>query len=162
MSLTSISNLIESVLQDSDLKNHNIMLVRQDGLVLYSNVEKSLNKHSFGALVGGVWQAAETLSNLVESETDDIFRLNFGTSSKGIYILPVSHGKDSLYLSLIFKDEVNPAKIRYQMQNVRSDIQFGLDQIKPQRKEKKVERKGFLFSNITDAEMDQLFNITRN
>jgi predicted regulator of Ras-like GTPase activity (Roadblock/LC7/MglB family) len=161
MSLQTISNLMDSVIQDTVLQKQNVMLVRQDGLVLYTNVENGLNKHSFGALVGGVWQAAETLTNLVEEESEEIFRLNFGTSSKGIFILPLKHGDDQLFLSLIFKNEINPAKLRYQLQNSRQDIQFGLNQIKPPAK-KEMEREGFLFSNITDEEIDQLFHGTRN
>lgn len=162
MGLASITNLMNSVLKDTELAQQNIMLVRQDGLVLFSNREKGIDRHSFGALVGGVWQAAKTLSDLVEADTNEIFKLNFGTSSKGIFLMPLEHGNDELYLSLIFKDEVNPGKLKFQLQTRREDIQDGLNQIKPQKEEQQEqERSGFLFKNITDEEIDQLFHGTR-
>jgi hypothetical protein len=135
-----------------------IAIVRPDGNIIYSNAKDSLESSSIGALVSGVWQAAESLNSIItnESQTYD-FRLAFDTTENGLYILPIQIMGESYYVCSIFKDEVNPAKLKRNMRLLKENLEVFLSEYK----EVINNRNDYLFSEITDEEMDNLFSFNR-
>lgn len=136
-----------------------LSFVREDGIILYSNFPNEIESKSIGALVGGVWQAARSLASFASKQDVLDFRLSYDTSSDGIAIYPLSHGGQYYFLCGIYKDELNPAVIKQRIKVLQGKLSEFLSQqalpITNQRDE-------FLFDNITDEEMDNLFTVTGN
>lgn len=160
-----VESFFKSCEVDKKLNRYSFFLIRQDGVVLYHNNDlgNSLSKSSIGALLGGVWQASRALSEFIpENKNDEIFRLSFDTSSKGIYILPIKVYEEELFLGLIYFDEVNPGlvknKIRDMANSLSEYLHYELEAQLSKKPAKSSSRKvDFLFENITDDEMDKLF-----
>jgi hypothetical protein len=156
----------------SDLKNYfiknklhktlaanQVFICRGDGQVIYKNqkYENELDSLSIGALIGGVWQASSALSAfLPESPTGDNFRLSFDTSSRGIYILSCKIDDKEYYLGCIFTDTINPGQLKLSMRELKKHInnEFPKSITKIENKKKA----DFLFSNISDKEVDDMFS----
>ena len=61
-----------------------ISVVRNDGVIVYSNTEDFNESYSIGALVGGLWQAAEALNSMISNNSDVFeFRLSLILLAKG-------------------------------------------------------------------------------
>jgi len=130
----------------------NISLIRHDGIVLYSNEKNDFKKQTVGALVSGVWQAAIALGNLSSKEDLYEFRFSFDTSENGVYILPIRLNNKEYYLSLIYNGIKNPAVLKNKLRNIRLNlIGYWADQ------NVSSEKSEFLFQNISDKEMDNMF-----
>lgn len=141
------------------LISEKIAVVRNDGTSLYSNSVDSREAANIGALASGIWQASSSLAALVEKEPRrEAYRLSFDTSSDGIYILPLRLGERSCYLCCIFKDRLNPGKLKQNMRNISFLLEaFVRDETLLNARESAPVKRGYLFDNITDEEMDQLF-----
>jgi hypothetical protein len=141
-----------------DLISDNISIVRNDGIVIYSN-KTSSDAQSIGALVGGVWQAAHALNSFI-SKNDDIleFRLSFDKSDQGVYVLPFMQNKQTFLICAIYKNVNNPGLLKRKLCNLKTSLVSYLLDFKSANK---IEREGFLFTNITDEEIDKLFNYSR-
>lgn len=136
-----------------------IAVVRTDGVLVFSNTDDFNESYSMGALVGGLWQAAEALNSLVSADHDIFdFRLSFDTSAQGIYVIPFGHSKRTYYICAIYKEVNNPALLKNRLRNLKDTLAFYLEDVGEQKTEK---REGYLFNDITDAEMDKLFNFKR-
>lgn len=134
-------------------------VVRHDGVIVYSNTENFNESYSIGALVGGLWQAAEALNSLVSEQSNIFdFRLSFDTTERGIYVLPFILNKSTYYICAIYKDMNNPAVLKNTLRNLKDTLSFYLDEMieAPVKT-----RDGYLFTDITDDEMDRLFNLKR-
>jgi len=133
-----------------------LLVVRHDGINVYSNFDNEFEASSIGALVSGIWQAAESLSSLLKNDNEFFeFRLGFDTSSDGLYILPVNILNSSFYVCAIYSEADNPGKLKRNIRLLKDSLEtflseFSLDSEK--------NRKGYLFENITDHEMDKLFS----
>jgi hypothetical protein len=135
-----------------------LALVRADGIIVYSNSSDSFESSSIGALVSGVWQAAESLNSIISNDNEAYdFRLGFDTSENGLYILPINILKESFYICSIYKEEVNPAKLKRNLRLLKQNLEVFLSEYK----EEISTRNDYLFSNITDVEMDNLFKFNR-
>lgn len=156
----------------TELDSATTVVLRMDGVVLYSNVA---NATHIGALVAGSWQALKQLSSVVLPDNGCEFRLGFDTTSSGVYVLPFKIGQEEYYFAVLYKDVVNPAQLKNRARIlVKSLCKFllesecDLEEIDHcEVKEKKVdslaqkvedERKSYLFNEITDDEMNQLFS----
>lgn len=135
------------------------IITRTDGIPIYQwtlgQAQNDVN--TFGALIGGIWNAAEGLSLFLPESKDDIFRLSFDTSSKGIYILKARAFDMDLYVGLLYTGALNPGKIKSQLRELVRKLEDFLSENRPVKKEKK-ETQG-IFTDITDDEVDGLFNI---
>ena len=130
-------------------------LVRSDGIVVFATSDIKNKAASIGALVGGVWQAAEALSQTLNNDSSmDEYRFSFDKSDCGIYILPIEIGGKDYYFSTLYKETFNPALLKRNFRIVKEDLN---NYINKNFKQVKETRKQFLFSNITDEEMDNLF-----
>lgn len=153
---------------DEKINRYSFFLIRYDGVVLYhnENLANSLSKSSIGALLGGVWQAAKALADFIpKEEAEEGYRLSFDTSSQGVYIVPITVGKEELYLGLIYHDEVNPGFIKNKIREMATSFGEYLEQELKESYSKKQMNDGknsFLFGDITDSEMDQLFAFAKS
>lgn len=139
-----------------------VAVVRNDGTVVYSNSIDSMEASNIGALASGIWQAAQSLSSLVNSSiVKESYRMAFDTSSDGIYLLPVNLGGRDCYLCCIFKDQINPGKLKQNMRNIAFLLEaFAREEsFQAENQDTVGEESGFLFTDITDEEMDKLFGV---
>lgn len=134
-------------------------VVRPDGIVLYSNSNGFEESSSIGALVGGLWQAAHALNSIVSKQSDIMeFRLSFDTSNEGIYILPLTINNKEFYICAIYSEVNNPALLKRNLRNLKEILSRYLLEYAEHSTHSTEE---FLFTNITDEEMDNLFSLSR-
>ena len=143
-----------------------LVVLRSDGINIYSNIEDRFEASSIGALVSGLWQAAESLSSLLKSNHDYYdFRLGFDTSSDGLYVLPFKMMGKTFYICSIYKDSENPGKLKRNIRLLKENLEIYVSSFKVSKDAKidvnrtnnKSERNEFLFDAISDEEMDRLF-----
>lgn len=135
-----------------------LTVIRNDGVVLFSNSSDEFKNSSIGALASGLWQAANSLNSLLESKTDELdLRLSFDTSNNGLYILPIKVVNDVFYLCSIYNFEINPAKLKMNLRFLKKNLEVLLSDMKNEEDS----RSEFLFKNISDEEMDNLFKMSR-
>ena len=134
-----------------------LFVLRHDGQVLYRYPELKEDM-SMGALVGGAWQAAVTLSRFIDEHIrEEHFRLSFDTSDTGVYVLPVGYLQESLYIGLLYKEELNPAQLKNSLRILRNNLKSYLGELSVSVSPQNLHKKR-LFENITDEEMNQLFS----
>jgi len=141
-----------------------VFITRPDGHIIFkrtSGAQKS--DSSIGALIAGLWQASQALSSII-SKNDDSFsyRLSYDTSSNGVYVLPISHGQELYCVGVVFNQVVNPGALKNYLRDLQARLQRYLES-RPTIRDKaqvfsKEENEKFLFNDLTDAEVDQLFN----
>ncbi len=134
-------------------------IVRADGIVVYSSRDLAPKAASIGALVGGVWQAAEAL-NTHSGKGEEIseYRFSFDKTDSGIYILPVMIEKNYYYIATLYSDTFNPALLKRNFRLLKEDVEKFLSKNKVKKTHL---REDFLFKNITDEEIDNLFSFGR-
>lgn len=145
------------------LSRSSLFMCRQDGMLVYHNngLGDQVDKNSVGALLGGIWQAAQALTNFLPNQDDmDSYRLSFDTSSQGVFIQPIIIEDVPYYLGLLYNNEINPAQIKSKLKILMINFKKYLDQEIDNLSDEfdSVKRDdGFLFTDISDAEMDRLF-----
>lgn len=139
------------------LVNSGLVVCRRDGIPLYSfkSSQTEFDTDTAGALIAGVWQASSVLSQFIPDETEDDFRFNYATSSKGIYITKLSGNFEDIYLSLIYFDVDNPAKLKSRVRLIENKL---AEFIEAHLDEAVNPSDVFLFDDISDNEMDDLFS----
>ncbi len=158
-SLEFIKSYLDEYLSSGALKNFSVFVCREDGHLLYNRdyMNMGISYSSVGALLGGVWQAATTLASFIpNSETDGIYRLSFDTSSEGIYILPFELVGEHYSLGLLYRDEMNPGFIKSRLRDLLMKMTIEIEKTKFKTVSL---REGYLFDNITDEEMDNVFRV---
>lgn len=161
----NLNKLVREFFEENefDRLSNKLAVTRSDGTVIYCNSKDSFEASNIGALASGIWQAASSLSALVnKSEAPLSFRLAFDTSSEGIYILPLALGEMECNLCCVFKDQINPGKLKQNMRNIAFLLEAFMREeflrLKSTVRPTKI-RSGYLFENITDEEMDRLFGV---
>ena len=141
---------------DYDKLASRIVVVRNDGINIYSNTANDFETSSIGALVSGVWQAASSLSKMTNNKVkQENFRLSFDTTLDGLYILPLRILGEVYFICALFTDEDNPAKLKRYVRLLRDNLEVYLREL---TFDENKNREGYLFSEITDSEMDNLFS----
>ena len=136
-----------------------IAIIREDGISLYSNSGNDFESATISALVSGLWQAAKSLNSLVETKDDFLdFRMAFDSSSNGIYILPFQLRSEEYYFCSIYKDRANPAKLKRDVRLLKENLEVYLSSIELE-KESPSGREGYLFKDISDEEIDRMFDV---
>jgi len=146
-----------------------LFVTREDGITIYDTVQDQTTT-SVAALVSGVWHASEAMMGLVKSGQDAMeFRLGFDTSSQGIYLFPFSLKGKRYFLGAIYSDCVNPGQLKRQVAMIKEEMDRTFESTQPAPKVIKKEnnkvnnlvptREGFLFADISDAEIDKLFAV---
>lgn len=135
-----------------------LFVTREDGITVYDSVQNQTTT-SVSALVSGVWQASEALMGLAHPNQNIMeFRLGFDTSSQGIYLFPFSLSGKRYLLGAIYQDCLNPGQLKRQIAMIKEEMDrlFEAERATPSKKAAPG-REGFLFREISDAEIDRLF-----
>ena len=157
----SISSRTESFfdkyLSESNFGECSLFLCRKDGGVLYKHgpITDSIDPDSICVLMSGAWQAAEAVSIMAsgEKKLEGFFRFSFDTSSNGVYILPLDINSKKYYLGTIFYNQINPAILKNELKKLLFSFQNEILSFD----EEEAGNQSFLFGNITDKEMNDIF-----
>jgi hypothetical protein len=154
-------SLIESIKHDlgpcAKSLGVRIFVTRDDGITIYDSIQNKTT-NSVSALVSGLWQASEALMNLVHQDQQVLeYRLGFDNSSNGLFLFPFTLSDKKYFLGCIYQDSLNPAQLKYQMNQIKKNLEKKFNLEKKEQIKSTVSRQGYLFSDITDAEMDRLF-----
>jgi hypothetical protein len=166
-----IEQFFKSCEIDEKLNRYSFFLIRHDGVVLYhnDNVENPLSKSSIGALLGGVWQAANALASFIPADHQntkgqEVYRLSFDTASQGVYVVPAQVYKEEFYLGLIYFGETNPGVIKNKIRGMAAAFtEYMEGELKnhPLANVQDKKKNDYLFNDISDVEMDRVFATLR-
>jgi predicted regulator of Ras-like GTPase activity (Roadblock/LC7/MglB family) len=108
----NLKKIIVNFFEENDFGKicDHLTLVRDDGIVIYSNNQDEFLSSSIGALSSGLWQAATSLIQYIENNKSNEFRLTFDTSSSGVYILPISLVNSKCYSRFCLPGCIKPRK----------------------------------------------------
>lgn len=137
-----------------------LFVTREDGITVYDSVQDQTTT-SVAALVSGVWQASEALMGLVRNNQNPMdFRLGFDTSSEGIYLFPFELEEKRYFLGAIYQDCLNPGQLKRKISMIKEEMDTLFAQL-PKTKTNKTSaaREGYLFTEISDEEIDRLFGV---
>ena len=158
----NLSSALKLFFHENDFQklSDRISIIRYDGITVYSNVRDDFESATTSALVSGLWQAAKSLNSMVKTNNEFIdFKLSFDSSENGLFILPFLLDKKEYYLCTIYKDVVNPAKLKRDMRIIKENLEVYLEDFSfAPTSSKQAGREGFLFKDITDEEIDRLFD----
>ncbi|MDC1173876.1 hypothetical protein OAT67_00640 [Bacteriovoracaceae bacterium] len=155
--IETFKTILKNNLTRSSEQAISIFVARMDGVILFSNEKPPLdkNKESIGALVAGLWQAAELSNQFLESAQEDT-RLSFDTSDGGIYVLPISISNEKHLYGAMYSGQINPGMIKNLIRKLRDKSELEL------RNEVSTLKSEYLFNNVTDEEVDNLFSFVGN
>lgn len=157
----NLNKLVKRFFEESEYQKiaEKIVVIRRDGINIYSNINNNFEASSMGALIGGVWQAAQALSELTDKNQKVLeYRLSFDTSSNGLYILPLVVANESYFLGAVYQDKNNPAKLKQHLRMLKDNLELYLSDFCNETEVNNEKRDGYLFNSITDDEMDNLFS----
>lgn len=154
-------NVIEKMKFVVDTKktgiNARMFITREDGITIYDTVQDKTTS-SVSALVSGVWQASEALMGMVHPEQNVFeFRFAFDTSSRGVFLFPITVQGKKYFLGTIYNNYVNPGQLKHQVSLIKEELERLLPEAAPV-KAVSATRTGYLFQDISDEEMDRLFS----
>jgi hypothetical protein len=145
-------------LSEEDFGDFFLFLCRRDGVVLYKtgNYPFEGDSDSIGVLMSGAWQASEMVSSLSfpHKTKNSSFRFTFDISLEGIYILPLLINSSQYYMGTLYYNQINPGLLKQRLRNL---VDVFKDEIGTFEKGQK-EKESFLFQNITDEEMSDIFS----
>lgn len=134
-----------------------LFVTRDDGIIVYDSIQDK-SSPGVAALVSGVWQASEALMGLVRPTQDAMeFRLGFDTSSEGIYLFPLKLSGKKYFLGAIYQNCLNPGQLKRHVAMIKNELESVFSE--PLAEPNMRARTGYLFSDITDEEMDRLFRV---
>ncbi|MBD64141.1 MAG: hypothetical protein CME62_02965 [Halobacteriovoraceae bacterium] len=135
-----------------------LSIIRHDGICLFSNAEDNFESASISALVSGLWQAAESLNGLATSDKSfSEYRLSFDTTNNGLYVLPLLLNQEDYYLCAIFNQVDNPAKLKRELRVLKQELENN-NSIRTHSTQ--ADRAGYLFKDITDEEINKIFEVS--
>ena len=150
-------SFFDRYLVESNFGECSLFLCRKDGGVLYKHgtVAQNMDPDTICVLMSGAWQAAEAVSLLSSGEETlkGFFRFSFDTSSNGIHILPLDINSKKYYLGALFYNQKNPAVLKNEIKKLLFSFQNELLSLDKDE----TENQSFLFGNITDKEMNDIF-----
>lgn len=155
-------NVIEKMKITLDAKKAGVkarlFVTREDGITIYDSVQDKTTT-SVSALVSGVWQASEALMGLVHPTQNVLeFRFAFDTSSRGVFLFPITAQGKKYFLGAIYNDYVNPGQLKHQVSMIKEELELTLPK-EASKEQVSSTRAGYLFSDISDAEIDRLFSL---
>ncbi len=157
--MVNVNSLVKQFFLENEYNKlaSKIVVIRNDGINVYSNIADEFEKSSIGALTSGLWQAAESISAFTKNSSTDFeeFRLSFDTSGDGLYVLPLSIMETKYFICAIFAEEDNPARLKRYIRLLRDNLETYLSELSADQDKN---RNGYLFKEISDDEIDQLFS----
>ncbi len=152
-----MNKLIEDYFASIEFKLDNTSLVvsRTDGIPIFSinNISKNVDINTFSALSAASIQASEALMQMMPNDDKEAFRFSFDTSASGIYIMRVQNDIEPLIMSLFYYDQENPGKLKNKLRLIKSGLEEHIE-----INQEQMHVTPFLFDDISDEEMDGLFN----
>ncbi len=158
--MSNIPSLLKNFFSsEMSLQDQSIFVTRKDGILLYSNI-KDGSEQAVSALVSGLWQAAKSITDFLPRENGaGPYRLSFDTSSKGLYIFPLLLHQEEYFLAVTYAEQLNPGQLKQKIKHTALQLsEFIIKKGQHLTKEKTAKREGYLFSQISDEEMDHLFS----
>ncbi len=150
-----LSKYLDKMMGQIGFESAEVVLCSQEGLSLFCSSKKDVS--SICALTAGVWQASLAISQINSPISMDEFRVSCDSSSSGIYMLGVNLYKKNHILLMVYDELVNPGKFKHKLRALKealeNDHRFAEENVSK-------EQDDFLFDNITDEEMDNLFGLT--
>ena len=160
-----VEKFVSSELPSLRLSKCVLFVFRQDGIPLwesYQSFQDKLDQHWVGALLAGAWQANQELTKILGEEKrsdDNSFRLNFENSANGLVAFKVKLEGLDYYFAVLYKNQINPGKLKGQMKIMALKLEEYIEkEVDSTYKKPDLESKDFLFQNISDEEIDALFN----
>lgn len=150
----NLKSHFQSFSQNSVFEKVTIFLITKDGQVLdrLGNPWEG-DATSLGALFVGILQASEAVKESVSGKSEDEMDLSYSSSQTGFFILKPTTENPDVFWVFLYKEALNPGKIRVYGRKLRDHFN-GIKIL-----EKPTSRSGeTLFQNITDEEMDNLFS----
>lgn len=139
--------------------NARLFVTRDDGITIYDSVQNNTTT-SVAALVSGVWQASEALMDLVHKPNEVMeFRLGFDTSSQGIFLFPFLLTGKKYFLGALYNDCLNPGQLKRQIALIKEEMERIFINEPIPKKAIMSTREGYLFQDISDAEIDRIFSL---
>jgi len=152
--IEKVKSFLETKVQALEAR---IIVTREDGITIFDSTQNQTTT-SVAALVSGVWQASEALMSLVHPVENVLeFRLGFDTSSQGIYLFSFNLNEKRYFLGAVYNDCLNPAYLKRQIVVMKDEMEKYFASFPVQQKVINTSREGYLFKDITDAEIDRLF-----
>lgn len=148
-----IKIFLEGKHADIGLGENKVYFARPDGVLLYDS-GNSTEAATIGALVSGAWQASRALAG----KSKEYFRFSFDTSDSGVYILPVEITSKEFFVACIYENVTNTGQLKMKLRKLKTQIE---EQFKNADYNDNSSA-DFLFRNITDDEIDNLFAIAGN
>ena len=167
INLKKLHAVIEQFPQKNIFCSNQLYFIRKDGVGIYSSSPKDeKNKkdkseiQSIGALLSGLWQAADALSSFIPNhpKSSETFRLSFGSSNDGLFVMPVKLLEEQYFLATIYHQIEIPSLLKNKLRLLRNYLIEHKNNII----DKTVEKNSTLFNNITDDEINQLFTLPGN
>ncbi len=149
-----IEEKINKFITEYDMDSANHFLLRKDGICLYSNFSKEGSESTI-ALMAGMWQASEALGKFANIENEE-GRICYESSSSGIIIHKLNNNTNLIY-AVQYSNIVNPGYMKMKLKNMISKIDE--EKIEETYINNKINYNSeFLFSEISDDEIDRMFN----
>ena len=135
-----------------------LLVVRGDGVLVW-DAKNDHHSQSLAALTCAVWEASAAMAQAAGKVVDHEFRFVFDTSEQGVVIFPVRMYSPALYLTAVYQDVTNPAYLKRKVKMLGDKLSDYIEKNKLMKTSAPKVRDGYLFSDITDAEMDRLFGL---
>jgi hypothetical protein len=128
----------------------------RDGIIVYKNLSDEIRSgQELGALSGGVCQAAVQLATMYKLDGAEDFRLDFSSSNNGLFILPIPVKDHEYFLINLYRNHMNPGMNKIVFRSLVNHLVDHKEIFETKLKEE------FLFNDIKDHEIDQLFKEVR-
>jgi len=146
-----MEKILNNYIHEIGAEKAQVVLCKKDGSILFdSHYGKRDHFLEVMALIVGSVSATEQIAKTMSVEKNSDFMMSFANSSHGIFAMPtMSSDSIELYVILLFENELNPAQFKIKIRKI---CQYLLENIRL-----KENKKNLLFENITDDEIERMF-----
>ena len=149
------------------LARHTVVVFRRDGHLLYSNASSEV-AHTYTALLTGAWHSAQALmENDQQRLQEDQGRLSFEFNLGGMMVSPFHIEKMKLFLGVLYTNEESPGKLKanlrlavMELENIKNQGFSAESRAQVLNNVSSLGRDEYLFKDITDKEIDNLFHFS--
>lgn len=143
-------------IEKNRLQESQIFILRSDGVCLFEqagNVASKMENTVLLSLLAGAAAIAESLNKYFEKKMEPL-RVSFETSNTGIYLLRIRKSFEVCYLAVTYSGEKNPYRLKLRMRT----LALQLEKNEILAKNTVTHKKNFLFQNISESEIEELFS----
>lgn len=147
-----IQNFFSEYEIQANSSNYSLMIFDNHGLIQYSkNIGN--DHHDLSVLMLGLASAGREVLERIFSVNKDEEALSLGTSKRGIFLYPLN--EFNLYLACLYNGLSNPGQLKHECRLCRDELKKFLDNSNTFTEDENQD--GFLFTKISDREIDSLF-----